>query len=290
MATSPVNPGTGTPGVELTGVESQDLERLVTAAVQEQLKRQQLQQNSNNAPVVVPQSQPIEFEFLGQKFTAQNQAELNQIMRAVQDNIRNAVNALQVQASYNSGQNNTQNSPTGGTEDKKNTFSKEQFAELVGNDPIKGIDYLLSHMLFDGKVENAAQTLKEKLQQAETITTIKEQLAAYQFREMVPDFPASPQNFMILDQIRQRLGLPSTESQSWLASYAMATQLGAIRPNNAPPVNPGNQVIPGTPGSSPVIPPALGRSGHTSPAPNILEQAEQLPTEQLEAIIRKLQG
>ena len=167
------------PGQNITGNEGQDLDTLVRAEVERLWADQKTQLATQGANV--PQGQqitPIKLNVFGQEFSFNDPASASAAVEQALTQVREQVTAqaLAIQ--------NQQPQPISQLPDAAK-FDKARFADIVADDPLKGIDYALGHLLFDGKTDGAASTLKAQLGAA---AQHRQVLAAYQFRERFPQF------------------------------------------------------------------------------------------------------
>lgn len=276
------------PGQQITGLENIDIETLIRNEVQRATQGTQTQLNTQAA-----QNQgapgPIKLNFQGQELTFNSPEELSQSIQ----------NALATQQAQLLAQFQGQTAPSPNDAAQIPGFDREKFASQVGEDPLKGLDYALGHLLFGRDVPNASQILRAQLDAA---VQTKQQLAAYQFKEKYPSFPADPRAVGVLDQIRQSLGLSADSADAWEAAYATGVARGVLPPPQRsqqlqqqpqqPQQNPRNfeQINDNPYIVNNLVPPALGRSTAQELPPSIVEQAENLTTSQLEEVIRKASG
>lgn len=249
------------------------------------------------APVVQPTAQPITVNIQGQAYTFRDQADLEAQL--------NQVAAAQRAASAPPpAPEPTKFQGTRVTGDEDTGFSNEEYIKLMNENPLKALEYQLNHVLFQGKVDNASDLLRETMiAQA----TTNRQLAAYQFRDAYKDVPVEdPRVGNTIEEVRKELNLPFT-AQGLEAAYIYSVgkgklpdfrqisqnsaqgQQGQPQPAQQPTYQPQYQPIPQP--ANPYLqgPPAPGRS--TSPSiPVTMEQIEDMPLEQHASLLRKLQA
>lgn len=167
-------------------------------------------------------------------------------------------------------------------------FSKEKFLEIAGEDPRAGINYILSHGAFDGKTDDAFGQIKR---QAEDLAAIKQQLAVFQFREQHPEV-GGPQHAQLLDKIREEIGIPRENPVAWEASLAVARERGLLPTVQQLQAHQAQLAAQHAAAqqAGPYVQSPIGRSpgGANSGqlSPQFLAQAELLPTDKLEELIR----
>ncbi len=114
-----------------------------------------------------------------------------------------------------------------GKEGEEIIFSQDKYIELMGKGP-KGIleatNYALNHTIFGGKENDAAGTLRQALEESQRQ---KATLAVYQFRELHPEFPLTPEATTAIDNIRKELG-QSFSLQGLEAAYGVAQARGLV--------------------------------------------------------------
>jgi len=283
-----VNP---VPGQQITGNEQQDLQQIIAREVERLYAEQATKLNTQQANVTQQQAAqpgPIKLNVFGQEISFDDTTKASQAIEQALSQVRDAAfTSAQALSQANQG--------TTGTMPTTVTFDREKFANMVGEDPLKGLDYALGHLLFEGKVEGAASILKEQLGAS---ARQRQELAAYQFREKYPNFQVTPQTVQALDTIRQHLSLPADSAESWEAAYATGVARGIFQvpvarqpqqqeqfQNTNLPQNP-YESIGYTPGQ--FAPPMLGRSNAAPLAPDLAQKAESLSVEQLEQLIQTL--
>lgn len=263
----PLNPN-------ITGVESTDIASLVQSSLD-----QYFQQN----PAVAGTQQggaPSEYKVnvFGQEQTFKSPEEAGKAIEQALLQVRDAA-FQQAQAAANQGQAVKAPETT-----SQVNFDQKRFADLVAEDTLKGLDYALGHMLFDGKVDNASRILREQLND---MAQTKQVMAAYQFREAYPTFPGDARSIQTLDAVRQELGLRPDNAKSWEAAYSTAIARGVLPPPAAAFQQPQQVTQQQQPQHS--APPMLG-TGTSEAPPSWVAQAEQLPVDQLEALYNKLRS
>lgn len=270
-----------------------DINELIRASVQEVLAETQTQNTEPTATQTAPQ--PIQLNIQGQTYTFKDQAELEAQL--------NQVAIAQRQAAV---QPPPAPAPqvSGGrvTGDEDSSFSNEEYIRLMNEDPRKATKYALSHVLFDGKVEDPTELLRETMvAQAAT----NRQLAVYQFKDAYKEIPIeNPQVGNAIEQIRTELGLPFTP-QGLEAAYLFGVGKGrlpdfkAVAANQQQQQSQTPQYQPQVPynsyqqqqGQNPYLnaPPAPGRST-TASVPVTEEQIENMSVEQLAKLMYRLQS
>lgn len=275
-----------------------DLNELIQDSVRQVLAESR---TTTTEPTVkaTPADQPITLNIQGQPYTFKDQADLEAQLNQV---------AIAQRQSQAIAQPAEPVKPTGSrvTSDDDTGFSNDEYIKLMNEDPRKATNYALSHILFDGKIDNPAELIRESMiQQA----TTNRQLAAYQFRDAHREVPIEdPRVGNTLEETRKELNLPFT-AQGLEASYIYAVSKGKLpdfrqiaqnqtqgQPQQVQPqYQQPQQYQPVTQQPQPVTnpylaaPPSPGRS--TSPTiPFSLDQIEDLTLEQHASLLRKLQS
>ena len=195
-----------------------DINDLIRQSVSEVLAETGAKADPTATPAPVA-SGPITVNIQGQPVTFRDQADLEAQLNATAQTIRQQMQAPPPEPKPE---------PIGGrvtNDEGGSTFSHEEYVRLMNKDPREATNYVLSHTLFDGKVDNAADLLRETMLQT---AQANRQLAAFQFRASHSEIPVdNPQVGGTIEQIRTQLGLPFT-NQGLEAAYAYAVQKGAL--------------------------------------------------------------
>ncbi len=179
---------------------------------------------------------------------------------------------------------------------KEETFDQSRYIDLMGKDIVQAQNYALDHVL---GIPNAAQALKANIQEAHDL---KATVAVYQFRELHPEFPMTPEATKVVDGLRRELNQPFT-LQGLQAAYGVAQTRGLLpspqvlayqqrliqegvlpdpnRPQQQEQQNPYQR---GPLGYQP--PPTVNRGTAAAP-PDLASLAEDMSLEQLEKVLRK---
>jgi len=271
------------PGQQITGNEGQDLETLIRQEVEKMYAANKTQLQTQQADLTEkPSEVPIKLKVFGQDFTFNDSQSASQAVEQALAQVRDEVSRQTSQLTAPG----TGTPGTTGT--KENPFDKEKFATMVGEDPLKGLDYALSHLLFNGQTDSAADVLRGQLGAS---AQQRQNSAKQQFRERYPSFIPTNQTVHALDQIRQNLGLSDDSVDSWEAAYALGVARGIFQvptpqPNNHPQTNDLQENA----HNFVSAPPNLGRSVTNTNTPNWIQKAEQLPTDQLEQLLANFSG
>ncbi len=282
-----------------------DLNDFIKQSIQEVLNEGQSGQNPTPAPA--PSApQPITVNIQGQPVTFRDQADLEAQLNATAAALRAQQTPEPAPAP----------APTGSrvTGDDDSGFDNAEYIRLMNEDPRKATNYALSHVLFDGKIEDPAAVIRESLVQQ---SRLNQQLAVYQFRDAHREIPLEdPRVGGTISQIREQLGLPYT-SQGLDAAYAYAVQKnllpdfraiaaqqqGQPQGSGQPAPQQPQYGVPQAPqapqnswqqpaaAQNPYLaaPPAGGRSA-TFSTPISIDDVENLSTDQLASLLRKLES
>lgn len=212
-----------------------DINDIIRQSVAEVLAESRGGESQLPAQPQAPAPQPITVNIGGQPVTFRDQADLEAQLNATAEALR----AQQAAAAVPPPQ--PQGSTVKGDDDTG--FNNEEYIRLMNEDPRKATNYALSHVLFDGKVDNPAELIRESMVAA---AESRRQLAVYQFRDSHREIPLeNPQVANTISNIQQQLGLPFTP-QGLEAAYAFAVQKGALPDFRAVAQN-GNQPQPQQP-------------------------------------------
>ena len=272
-----------------------DLNELIADSVRQVLAETSGTKQEPAAPVV-PTAQPISVNIQGQTYTFKDQADLEAQLNQVAIAQRQAIKPPEPEPTRPAG--------TRVSDDNDSGFSNEEYITLMNQDPRKAGKYLLSHLIFDGKVENPEELLRETMiQQA----TTNRQLATYQFKDAYRDVPIEdPRVGGTLEEVRKSLNLPFT-AEGLEAAYMYSVGKGKLPdfrqiaynqqqqqqqqptqpqpPQYQYPPQQQQQQQPYNPYLT--APPAPGRSNSPS-IPVTMEQIEDMPLEQHASLLRKL--
>jgi len=249
--------------------------------------------------------QPITVNIQGQPVTFRDQADLEAQLNATAAALR-AQNEAPAPAPAPA--------PTGSrvsNDEDGGGFDNAEYIRLMNEDPRKATNYALSHVLFDGKIDDPASVIRESLVQQAAVTR---QLAAYQFKDAHREVPLEdPRVGNTLIQVREQLGLPFT-AQGLDAAYAYAIQKNLLPDFRAmaaqnqgqgqgqPQSQPAPQQVPNVlqfpqqnqwqqpqaPTNPYLAPPPAGGRSASFTAPISLDDVENLSTDQLASLLRKL--
>lgn len=263
-----------------------DIEQLIRENVQA-VMQETANPTANATTVAAPA--PIKMNIQCREVTFRDQADLEAQLNATAATIaaeRAAMQAVAVPA--HQGSRVTNDEGTGPA------FSNDEFIKRMNEDPKTAINYALSHMMFDGQVEDAASLLRETIiSQA----TQAKQLSAYQFKDAYREVPLEdPRVNGAIEATRKELGLPFS-NQGLEAAYIYAVNKGRLpdfralsqqtdiqqrqqaqHPQYSAPAA-GNPYLQG--------PPQTGRSG-SGAAPVLVGDIEDMSTEQLGALLNRL--
>jgi len=270
MATS----ATVLPGQELTGNDEKDLALLVQKAVDEVYNKNKPAETTQQPDHQQPQEYKL--KVFGEERTFSS---LEEASKAVEGALQLTYNQA-LAAGVKPGQQQTQQTQ----ETKPNGFSREKFAEIVGEDPLKGFEYALGHLLFDGQItEGVGTALKSRFQD---ITGVKQMMSAYQFKEMFPQLNLDNAGYQKLDALRVQLNLPADNPQAWEAAYSVGVMRGVLPPPKAAETKPVEKP------QERVEIPYMGRAGGEAPPgwERTIQQAESLDADSLEKAIWAIQG
>lgn len=266
-----------------------DLQELIADSVR-QVLAETSGTNADPTAVAAPAAQPISVNIQGQTYTFKDQADLEAQLNQV------AIAQRQMAAKPPEPET-TKITGSRVTDDEDSGFSNEEYIQLMNQDPKKAGRYLLSHLIFDGKVENPEELLRETMiQQA----TTNRQLATYQFRDAYRDVPLEdPRVGGTLEEVRKELNLPFT-AQGLEAAYMYSVGKGRLpdfrqisanqqqqQQQSAPQYQPPQQTQQQQYNPYLAPPPSPGRSNAPS-IPVTMDQIEDLPLEQHASLLRKL--
>lgn len=198
-----------------------DINQLIREQIQQIQAEDSTASNGNSAAVAAPApAGPITVNIQGQPVTFRDQADLEAQLNQTAQAIRNQQPAPQPPQDLG-----IHGARVSGRDNDTNAFSPDKYIELMNKDPRDATNYALSHMLFDGQVDDAASLIRESMVSS---ATQARQLAAYQFRDSHREVPIeNPQVGQTIDNVRKQLNLPFTE-QGLDAAYAYAVNKGFL--------------------------------------------------------------
>jgi len=163
-----------------------------------------------------PAAQPFTMKIGGQDFTFNTPEEAAQQFNHTLGAMQQQITQLQ----------QTQKQPTQYVTNDEGApaFSQEEFSKLLIEDARKGIDYALRHTLFDGKVDNAAEIIKQKFSGIDQTSQV---VAVNNFLDAHKEVAGNPQIQGAITQVAQQLGLPTTREGLELA-YLKAQAAGLV--------------------------------------------------------------
>lgn len=264
-------PNTGAP----TGTNNLD------AAFQQQLAAldqggagQSGQGGQTGTPPAEPK--PIKVTIGGQEYQFKDESELSQALdRAFTQAPPPTTPAPTKTGSYVTGKEDD--------EPKLDTQQYAEFVRLMGENPIKALDYV-DQIRFGTNLKSVIEDTQ----------AVRQTIAAYQFRDAHPECPFTPQTAQILEATRRQLGVPFSP-EGLEASYWTAVGRGAIRPqtppqSGQPPQNQGYaQYGQGEQYGAVAPPPMVGRNTYQAP-PDMNQRLEDMTKEQLADILTKSYG
>jgi len=287
-----------------------DFNDLVKQALTEMAQERATSGGSEGVPAApAPQSQAITVNIGGKPVTFRDQADLEAQLNST------AAAIQQLQAQSQQPTDNPQGSRVTDDEGTRDKFSNDEYIRLMNEDPRKATNYVLSHELFGGQVEDATSVIRESL--IET-AKVNRKLAAYEFKDAHREVPVEdPRVGNVIENVRKQLGMSFT-AEGLEAAYAFSIQKGYLpdfravaqaqqNQQAAAQVDPNqqyqqNQYLNGTglygslPGlqqasTNPYLapPPAPGRSTSAS-VPMQNQDIEDMSTEQLQKLLLKLGG
>ena len=247
------------------------------------------------------QATPVKLKLDGKEFTFNSEAERDSALQNFVEQQRQAQAQMQAQLQQLQTKPGKQVS---GDDDKDNEpkFDFQTYVDKMAKDPLEAADYMDRARFGFNPVKQLKKLRKmeEKFEQQERL------IAALQFKEAHPDYPANPQTAYVLEQIRSSMNL-AFDADGLDAAYAIGVQRGLIQPvrqdtqetspyadtvNNAPtfgqPDNPYARA-PQNNWQSPQAPPRVNRQAQDTGG-DIVSNFENLSLEQMEQVIRQLEG
>lgn len=197
-----------------------DINQLIREAAQEVFAESRTNEASTaTQQTTAPANGPITVNIQGQQVTFRDQADLEAQLNSTAQAIaaqRAAPPPAPAPALAGSRVTDDNDSPS---------FDNEKYIKLMNEDPRVATNYALSHLLFDGRVEDPAALIRESMIAQ---STQSKQLAAYQFRDNYREVPLEdPRVGPVLDATRKELGLPYT-SVGLEAAYVFAVNKGKL--------------------------------------------------------------
>lgn len=155
----------------------------------------------------------------------------------------------------------------------------KEFAKKLDENPADAFNYIDK---FRFGTENVAGVLNTLVQQQ---LAQGQMLAAYQFREMHPEYQRTPENVDALQKVMTGYNLPLTVDGLEMA-YAVARQNGLIKEAEAREEEPQRQ----TQSPYATAPPRIGRTNSAGAVPDFMSFAEDLDADQLLKVISEFES
>jgi len=174
-------------------------------------------------------SQPIKVQVGDQTVTFNNEAELSSGLNTVSANY-NAAKAEAQQLRQQNAALIAQHTQAGrgsqvSSDDDTPEFSRDEFVDELGRDPLQAINRALNHLVFDGRAgSDAAALLREGLIRG---TSAERKLVATQYAGIHPEVVGNNQYANVVEQTRKELGL-AFDLNGLEAATAMAERRGQI--------------------------------------------------------------
>lgn len=177
-------------------------------------------ENTNQPGTKPAAAGPITLTIQGQQVTFRDQADLEAQLNSTAQAI-----AAQKAAAPAAPPAAISGSKVTGDDDAGPSFNNDEYIRLMNEDPRKATNYALSHLMFDGKVDDPAALIRETMI---TQATQSRQLAAYQFTDAHREVPISdPRVGGVIETVRTELGLPFN-AQGLEAAYIYAVNKGRL--------------------------------------------------------------
>lgn len=253
----------------ITGNEQEDLQSLITRAVQE------AGLNKGEEP---KQAEPLKLNLGGQELSFSSLEELQRSLDSTLREYNTTLATLQAQVPKEKPKKQA----------KEETFSQERFAELLEKDVLGGFKYALGFAL--PQVDSFSNTQKAALEAYQHTQQLNQRSAADQFREQYPQarewLDSSPENVQKFIGIMQEMGAPATV-HGFQAAFGLGTLRGDIKLGEA---GQGQQNF-NYQQVRPQAPPTMGGRGVTSGGlseDQVLNFAN-LPPEKRRAILQRME-
>lgn len=257
-------------------------------SVLRQLISEELAKQTPNAQTVsTPAPSTIPVTLNGQTFNFNNSEDLSKSLQTLVDNYNTQIATAQTPQAPAK--------PILGNDDP--VWDMATFVEKMTTDPREAMNYVDEHRL---GVKNPSAALKDALKAKNDVDELKKVLSIYQFRDSHPDVSANPQAANVIAQILKSANLPEN-AQGLEAAYSIGVVRGMIPPpqnfqvpQHAQQPSPFMQQAPQmwsqhAQNNYNAPPPRLGRAAQ-DPIPDVMGQMEGMTSDQLLAMINKLQG
>lgn len=259
---------------------------VIAQAVKEELARILAEQNKGQETKTEAKPEPIVLNLNGQKYSFDNTEALEKTLAKTFQDFQVALSLKQEPAakegSYVTGKDGEQ-------------FTQDKFIDLMSKNALDAQNYALNHAIFGGKVPNAAEVLRQTVENA---ANTQAALSIYQFRDRHPEFALNNETGATLDNLRKELGQP-LNLVGLEAAYGVGVARGIIKPQatktatetrqetvQAPPAQQRTQTAQYfDPDLAP--PPTVKRSADPQ-FNDLISQAENMSLDQLKAVFDKV--
>lgn len=236
--------------------------------------------------------EPLSISIAGKTYNFDTKAEMEEALNQTFQTFRD-----QLQAAKTPTTEETRGGYVSGKEEEK--FSQDKYIELMGKDALEAQKYVQDHIY---GIPNSSNFIKEQLAESQNL---KATVSVYQFRELHPEFPMTPEATKIVDGIRRELNQPFTlggleaaygvaqtrgliPSPQLLAYQRDLINKGVIPDPSAPQETQTSQNFtrPNPSGLGFQPPPTVNRST-SIPGGDIAQAAENMSVDQLEAVLKR---
>lgn len=267
----------------------------LTEIIREEINRELETARKAAGETVDTTKEPISLNIGGQTYNFDTKADMEAAIGKTFQTFRNELEKAKTPIEEGKG-----GYVSGKESDGADKFSQDKYIELMGKDALEAQRYVQDHIY---GIPDSSNFIKGQLQEA---ATLKATVSAYQFRELHPEFPMTPEATKIVDGIRRELNLPFT-LQGLEASYGVAQTRGVVPspqllayqkdliskgilpdPNNQQQEQTQQQNFtrPNPSGLGFQPPPSIGRTTSV-PGADMAQVAENMSLEQLEAALRR---
>ena len=265
-------------------------EEIRSFITQELEKDKQLQAKNNNRPYTPPAPDPLKVTLDGKEFQFKDHQELSAALQTAFDQQRQRENQYKQQLEAAATPAPRKKSKEDG--DDKVEWDFNTYVKKMGEDPREAQNYLDENRFGYNPVKKLKKLEKKYDELMVEVQNSKRERIANGFLQAHQEFPASPEAANVIDSIMQNMQYEYSPA-GLEAAWAIAQTKGWLKPldrgdnqqqqasqqqfNQAPPSF----------GRQTPAPPRVGRSSNSTEGNDIFAQAEDMNSDQLEALLQR---
>ncbi len=186
----------------------------IVATIREELAKELAKTINDGDPAPAPaKPEPLTINVAGQTYQFENKEQMEAALTRTFQTFKEQIEAKPApdsrEGAYVSGKEAT------------DAFDEKKYVDLMGENALEASKYMLDHVF---GMKDAATNIRQKLEEAEIL---KSTVSVYQFRELHPEFPMTPEATKVVDGIRRELNQPFT-LQGLEAAYGVAQTRGLV--------------------------------------------------------------